>query len=758
MRDNQETITDTKITTNMVKGIYENILLNLNYLSKKYIGFSEDEIENIKKEFKKVFENTKINGDTEGNKTKPLHIKDTLELFDNINIFLNSALKGKENKLRNLLVEEFTNKDSKRDIKTLISVFNKASTFDKHIGQIKNSDTKEYEEDEDNLLKTSTSGPGEPDTAILNYIDDKWVIDFSAASNTGKSDFEGLQLYIHTTKLQMAYNQSISFLTGIPLKKIKDISLEELKDIQLEELSNQIKLEYKKITDKYDFNSEKPTKFFEHILEEDISIDNVLINGTYSDPSLLFLKDNDKGKKPQNRIVEDLNNLKDENVLKYNKQEINELSQWMAIGAQLSNILPKIEEVNLNKKQKKELAKIFLKKIETMLDNMTYTEVTDTGVTQSEFNKNISNEERIEKLIQYLMEYSNKEYDGKIQNIFNSNLVINNFLSLMSFIKMSYPILLNGKEEQITEILETNTLHLINISLKEDYNNLSENHKEQEEQIKEQKEYINELLITLKNIDKRAFFDLLKLKQENIVIKQYIEDNHKEILELSRQNGLFEEFINELLADSKEGKLEKEIDKKTLKEDRIKNIINSFPNNDDKPEIQEKKKENFTKSLLVEFDKSELHHLDFLEIMEEVGEIPISVGEDVKADVENIIKIFNNFTLIFSIEDRIEIEREDVKELFNSLLSKSFKLGVLNYKKFIEILALGIKELYQDKKVSDTSLRSAITSLKSNLTLKSFENDKMSLSKKIIKRASEIKEVKKTSSTTEKIKPKGDKK
>jgi hypothetical protein len=140
MQNNEEKI-DTEITTNMIEGIYNNIILNLGMLSNKGINFTKQEFKDIKDEFTKVFEKTKINGETEGNKTKPLHIKDTLELFDNINIFLNSALKGKENKLRNLLVEEFTASKTK-DIKTLISVFNKASTFDKHIGQIKNSDTK----------------------------------------------------------------------------------------------------------------------------------------------------------------------------------------------------------------------------------------------------------------------------------------------------------------------------------------------------------------------------------------------------------------------------------------------------------------------------------------------------------------------------------------------------------------------------------------------------------------------------------------
>jgi hypothetical protein len=133
MKNNEGKI-DNKITTNMVEGIYNNIIKNLRKLSKPDINFTKKEFESIEEEFTKVFENTKINGDDKGNKTKELDIKDTLELFDNINIFLNSALKsGETNKLRELLVSEFTEDNSERDIKTLISAFNKSSAFDKYI-------------------------------------------------------------------------------------------------------------------------------------------------------------------------------------------------------------------------------------------------------------------------------------------------------------------------------------------------------------------------------------------------------------------------------------------------------------------------------------------------------------------------------------------------------------------------------------------------------------------------------------------------
>jgi len=125
-------------TTNMIEGLYNNILLNLDGL-KDILGSNIDdkEIKLIKKEFKNVFENTK-NNNTKSNETRTLAIKDTLELFDNINMFLNSASKpGETNKLRDLLVTEFKSSKTK-DIKILLSVFNKTSAFDKHIGQVKN--------------------------------------------------------------------------------------------------------------------------------------------------------------------------------------------------------------------------------------------------------------------------------------------------------------------------------------------------------------------------------------------------------------------------------------------------------------------------------------------------------------------------------------------------------------------------------------------------------------------------------------------
>jgi hypothetical protein len=503
-------------------------------------------------------------------------------------------------------------------------------------------------------------------------------------------------------------------------------------------LSNLIKEKYKEIKNKYKFNAEKPESLFKYILDSNTDInlltENVEINGTYSVPSLLFLKDNNKGEKPQNFIVEELKKRKDD--LKYNKMEINDLSQWMAIGSQLSIVLPKIEESNLSEDDKEELLEKFTTIIETTLNKMTYTEVQlDGSVKQTEFNKATTNKNRIKKLIRYIEEFSNKEYNGKIQNIFNSNKVINNFLNLLSFVKSAYPNVLTNKREQIiTKSLGKTTQYLIIQKLKEDKEIL----------IKD----MDDLLLTLKNIDKTQYLKLLNKYKEEDIIKQYIINNEEFLKKITG-------FIDDILVDNSEIIQLLTTVKKSLAKEIVQNIQNSFPTDKDSDEFKLEKVEGFSKKLVEEFDKIKPNHLEFIEIMEEVGEIPSSINE--KEDIENIIDIFENFEEIFNIE----FQAEDVKELFNSILLNSFKQGIITYEGFIEDLANNIEKMYQDKTISNKTLSSVMGQLKSNLTLQSNMDEDIPLSKKIINRAKEIKDEKNTSKSqkkTKQTKPKGDKK
>jgi len=724
-------IKDKKMTTNMIESIYNNIFLNLDkmYLILKD-KISTDELDNIKDEFTKVFNKTKINGDKEGNKLKSLDISDTLELFDNINIFLNSALKGKENKIRDLIIEEFTASDNK-DIKTLISIFDKTSTFDKHIGENKDNS--------DNVLNYSTNGTaGQPDTAIVNFIDGKWVIDFSAASNTPSSLYESFQLYLHPINLQKALDLSLSQLTEENI---------EHKNINIQDISNRIKENYEKV--KLIIGTTKKDKekginaFFNYIYNlENKDIDtmtkNININGTYSNPVLTFLKNN-----VTNSIVQPL--IKTGVYTEDNfSSKIEHTSQWMFILSQLSNIFPLIQtQTSLNKDMNKDILEDkFIKVISNIMGNITFNSKKDSI---SKFQPSLNTEEGVLELLTIITDYTqldllDDEDEYYSIKVLGNKDILENFDSVTSFIQIKYKDnkKIMARLLEVNKTIERTSLDLINRRLTVAKYNL-------ENDLKDKGYEIDTLLNIISRNNPTEYFRLLdNFENSSLIIEQYMEDNIEEIEELKKYIEM-NDFLSEGKEYTSRELLKAQEEKINSLEQENYNFKQGYLDRINDALLEP---ETFIKEFYILANKYKIDSEIFLKTMEYIGELPESIEETQRKDIENIIFIFKNLEEILQVKITGKLE----KEFFNEILMNSFENETISYNNFIENLSNKLVEIHPQGVstiLKNKELNKNITTLKANLSEKE-------LLKIIIKKSAE--EVKNLKNDTSPNKPGGPKK
>jgi len=645
---------EIKLVINKIENIY-----------KKTAGYKDDKKREINTKIKQIKEEK---GDTnlingfekelellKGHKST-LHKKDTLELFINLESFLSSIID-------NPLILKKIKIDN---IENLLTAFKSVSIFDKKIGK-----------DEDITYYTTNGTSGEPDSAILKFVNGKWEIDFTAASNAANTEYEFLQLFLHPFSLQKALDEV--------LEEYKD-KKDELTKLSYEEMSELVLAEYKPFTLK---NEESINEFFEFILNTDIKklFANVNIIGAYSNKALSFLNEKNN-KRIINKFIED-GILTDENK----REEIEEIGNWIMMNGQLASVFKLIgdktklnndeiedlsgytlldkskalkERNNKLEEKKKNLEDKFVDIIKHMTGKMSYIS-TISGIEKKEFDKKFDNDEWVNKFFETVIKHSTEN-----KPVINHKKIKGNITALTSFIARAYEV----SSFKIPEL---------------------------------------ELVLGERNLEVIVKSQAATIKHESVISEALMEV----------KNGLQEQ-----LNTFKEIEENYQADKKLKDEELIVELKKDLDKGDN----------TFLTSFYINMKKYKVDAESFLRVMDAI-ELPKTISLEDREDIENIVLIFKNIEDILDIKiigKDAKILLNDI--LMNSFESKIIDYDTFLNNLINNIVSLYPDKNNKEGEKNSNRLNERLNCLRNNISIikETDNNKKIKLTKIIIDKSTKI--------------------
>jgi len=576
-----------------------------------------------------------------------------IELVDNIDLFLYSLEKadnvimdnGKEKSLKDILKESLKNKTIDEKLEIFFEEFNNHSTF--HIL--------------DSSLKFKTAGKGIPDTSIIQKVNGKYKIFYSAASHSGSATFEKIQLLRHPIKLQLSLDKAIHNLKGKETQPDYSILLNEeigqiYKSKKLEYLDDDINLiEFiDKNKDKYknkDIEAEKE--------KEDIDLTpDIDISTAYSSRSLPFIKDSQNNF----RQLELLNEvLKNEDLT---QEEIIDISQWMFSMAQMSTVYTTInekeDELILKNLDAKDIKESVTKYISSFVKKIKYPKETKSGISRSNYSTELLEEDGFFKVLDIMTKYT-KEYDfdkkgekvTEIQSVLNNTNTRDNFLEIKKFM-----ISLYKKDIEKIKLIS---------NIKEVFNKQSET-----EIIEIQKQKIDKISAEMKFHKDKSHVEEMQKQLEGVRLLYANQDKQK-----------LEDIIVILNTELKNSNIT------TIE------ILNYIATH--KPEM-------FIDIYILFFKNTPLTIKGFLQTVEQVN-----VPEESK-DILNLLEILNNLEEVINIE----IEDEEILNLLNQLIENSINKDEIKLEDTIDTLSNYLLNLNKTQK---SKVPKAIKQLRQNLAV-----------------------------------------